>query len=217
MASQRGQEMFPSGQVKDSLFRSARTRETWLLVAIYFTTFGGFLAMTSWLPVYWKSFFAVPAVTAGALTAVYSILASLCRVGGGSISDRLGGVPTLLLALGITGIGAVLMTLSRQSGLSVGAEILMAAGMGVSNAAVFKLVPQAVPQAVGGASGWVGGLGAFGGFTIPPVLGAIVAAQGPDGYASGFGIFIFLALLSLALAASFKLPALAGRGARPAV
>jgi MFS transporter, NNP family, nitrate/nitrite transporter len=199
VAAEYGQEIFPRGRLKDSLLRSARTPETWLLVAIYFTTFGGFLALTSWLPVYWKSFFAVPVVTAGALTALYSIFASLCRVAGGSISDRLGGVPTLLLALTITGTGALLMTISHQFGLSVAAEILMAAGMGVSNAAVFKLVPQAVPQAVGGASGWVGGLGAFGGFMIPPILGAIAATGGAAGYSEGFGLFIGLTLLSLIL------------------
>jgi MFS transporter, NNP family, nitrate/nitrite transporter len=198
-AAVHGQEIFPSGRLKDSLIRSARTPETWLLVAIYFTTFGGFLAMTAWLPTYWKAFFGVPAVTAGALTALYSIFASLSRVAGGSISDRLGGVPTLLLALALTGVGALLMTLSHQFGLSIAAEVLMAAGMGVSNAAVFKLVPQAVPQAVGGASGWVGGLGAFGGFMIPPILGAIAASQGVTGYPEGFALFIGLTLLSLVL------------------
>jgi NNP family nitrate/nitrite transporter-like MFS transporter len=92
------------------------------------------------------------------------------------------------------------MAISHVYGLSLTAEIIMAVGMGVANAAVFKLVPQAVPQAVGGASGWVGGLGAFGGFTIPPILGAIVASQGMDGYASGYGLFIGLSLVSLALA-----------------
>lgn len=198
-ATQRGQEMFPGGTSKTSLILSARNPKTWLLVAIYFTTFGGFLALTSWLPTYWKSFFAVEAVAAGSLAGLYSILASLCRVAGGKVSDRIGGEKTLFLALGTTGAGAVLMTLSQQFGLSLAGEVIMAVGMGVSNAAVFKLVPQAVPQAVGGVSGWVGGLGAFGGFTIPPILGAIVTWQGPGGYAGGFGIFIALSALSLVL------------------
>jgi MFS transporter, NNP family, nitrate/nitrite transporter len=203
-AAGHGQEIFPSGRLKDSLLRSARTSKTWLLVVIYFTTFGGFLALTAWLPIYWKSFFGIPAVTAGALTALYSILASLCRVAGGSVSDQLGGEKTLMLALSTIALGAVLMAISAQSGLSIGAEILMAIGMGVSNAAVFKLVPQAVPQAVGGASGWVGGLGAFGGFTIPPILGAIAVSRGAAGYREGFVLFIGLTLLSLALAYAFK-------------
>jgi NNP family nitrate/nitrite transporter-like MFS transporter len=71
--------------------------------------------------------------------------------------------------------------------------------MGFTNAAVFKIVPQAVPRAVGGAAGWVGGLGAFGGFVIPPILGFAVRDVGPNGYAIGFITFVFLALLSLVM------------------
>jgi NNP family nitrate/nitrite transporter-like MFS transporter len=111
IASERGQEMFPSGNFKTSLVVSARKGKTWLLVAIYFTTFGGFLALTSWLPTYWKSFLGVETVAAGSLAGLYSILASLCRVAGGKVSDRLGGERTLMLSLLTTAVGAVLMTI----------------------------------------------------------------------------------------------------------
>ena len=69
--------------------------------------------------------------------------------------------------------------------------------MGITNAAVFKMVPQAVPEAVGGVTGWVGGLGAFGGFVIPPVMAFAVSDLGQPGYAIGFIVFVFLALVSL--------------------
>ena len=95
--------------------------------------------------------------------------------------------------------GALLMTLSGNFGLSIAAEILMGIGMGVTNAAVFKLVAQEVPEAVGGAAGWVGGLGAFGGFAIPPIMGTIVEIRGAGGYASGFVVFVGLAAISLLL------------------
>jgi len=203
-ASKRGQEIFPSGNVKTSLLLSARVWKTWALVVIYFTTFGGFLALTAWFPTYWKSFFAVSAVTAGSLTAAYSILTSLVRVGGGMMSDRIGGERTAILALGTMLVGAAVMTFSHTFAISVASALLMALGMGVSNAAVFKLVPQEVPHAVGGAAGWVGGLGAFGGFSIPPVLGAIVARQGSDGYAFGFIVFVVVSGLSLLLALVLK-------------
>jgi MFS transporter, NNP family, nitrate/nitrite transporter len=216
LAAEQGEEVFPSGALKESLVRSARVSKTWMLVAVYFATFGGFLALTAWLPVYWRTFYAVPAVTAGALTATYSILASLSRVAGGSISDRLGGEVTLLLALAVAGIGAVLMTISHQYSLSLVAQIAMAVGMGISNAAVFKLVPQSVPQAIGGASGWVGGLGAFGGFTIPPILGAIAASQGETGYPEGFGVFIFLFVVALALAFVLRRSVVVARQPQPA-
>ncbi len=204
MARQHGQELFPAGSLVDSLKISAKGWKTWVLVGLYFTTFGGFIALTAWFPTYWQSFFAVSVVTAGTLTALYSILTSVTRVFGGSLSDRIGGERTALLALLTMLVGAVLMTLSRAYGLSIVGEILMALGMGVNNAAVFKLVPQEVPEAVGGAAGWVGGLGAFGGFVIPPVMGAFVRAQGAPGYATGFVTFIGLAILSLALAYVLK-------------
>jgi len=198
-ALEHGQELFPAGSLSDSLKISARVWKSWVLVILYFTTFGGFIALTAWLPTYWKSFFAVSAVSAGMLTALFSILTSVIRVAGGSVSDRIGGENTAILSLATLLVGAALMTISHSYGLSVVGEILMALGMGVNNAAVFKLVPQEVPEAVGGAAGWVGGLGAFGGFAIPPVMGAFVRAQGDAGYATGFVTFIGLAILSLAL------------------
>jgi MFS transporter, NNP family, nitrate/nitrite transporter len=73
-------------------------------------------------------------------------------------------------------------------------------GMGICNAAVFKMVPQAVPEAVGGAVGWVGGLGALGGFVIPPMMAFAVRNVGHEGYAIGFVVFVFLSLFSLSMA-----------------
>ncbi len=197
-----GQDLFPTGNLKDSLRISARVWRTWALVWIYFTTFGGFMALTAWLPIYWTSFFGVSVEHALMLTAVFSIVASLIRVAGGVLSDQLqeGGENTAILALLIALVGALVMTSSEKFELSVPGEILMAFGMGICNAAVFKIVPQAVPQAVGGAAGWVGGFGAFGGFVIPPVMAFAVRNLGAAGYAIGFITFIFLTLFSLSMA-----------------
>jgi NNP family nitrate/nitrite transporter-like MFS transporter len=202
LAAERGQVLFPSASLMTSLKISARVWRTWALVVIYFTTFGGFIALTAWLPTYWTAFFGVGAVTAGLLTALYSVLASLVRILGGVLSDRLyeGGENTAILALLIMMVGAVIMVSSHQFELAVPGQILLAMGMGICNAAVFKMVPQAVPQAVGGAAGWVGGLGAFGGFAIPPAMAFAVEDIGKQGYAIGFVVFVFLALLSLSIA-----------------
>ena len=53
--------------------------------------------------------------------------------------------------------------------------------------------------AVGGAAGWVGGLGAFGGFTIPLVMSFAVSDLGQRGYAIGFIVFVVLALMSMSV------------------
>jgi NNP family nitrate/nitrite transporter-like MFS transporter len=112
---------------------------------------------------------------------------------------REGGENTGILALLIMLMGAFMMTMSQQYQLAIPGMILMAFGMGNCNAAVFKLVPQLVPQAVGGATGWVGGLGAFGGFLIPLAMGFAVSDLGMPGYPIGFVIFIFLALSALTM------------------
>src|SRR3990172_5722333 len=198
-AASLGQEIFPAGSLVDSLLLSARIWKTWALVAVYFTSFGGFIALTAWLPVYWTSYYQATPVAAGALTGLFSILTSVVRVGGGYLSDRIGGENTGLLAFAAMFAGALLMFFSTTFGLSIGAEILMGTGMGVANAATFKLVAQEVPEAVGGAAGWVGGLGAFGGFAIPPIMGTVVQLRGATGYASGFVVFVGLAVVSLLL------------------
>ena len=213
-AQERGQEIFPAGGAAEGLGIAARVWKTWALVFVYFTTFGGFIALTAWFPTYWVSFFGVSLATAGVLTALYSVGASVIRVPGGIVADRVGGEKTLIASLLVTLAGATTLTLSHRYGLSVTGAMLMAVGMGIANAAVFKLVPQEVKEAVGGAAGWVGGLGAFGGFAIPPLLGAFVRAQGDSGYATGFITFVLLAAIALALA--FGLRATTGRSAQRA-
>lgn len=195
----KGQELFPKGSALASLKESAGNWKTWILVIIYFTTFGGFIALTAWLPTYSREYFSLSAVAAGALTGTYSILSSLIRVFGGNVSDHYGGERTAVGALIVMGSGAILMTQAQHIYTAAAGIVLLAIGMGITNAAVFKLVPQIIPQAVGGAAGWIGGLGAFGGFVIPPLMSRFVVWYGPDGYAAGFINFAVLAVVSMLL------------------
>ena len=75
--------------------------------------------------------------------------------------------------------------------------------MGVANAAVFKMLPKYVPHAVGGASGLVGGLGALGGFVIPPILGLFAGALGAQGYSGGFFVYVVLAVAAIIVSIGF--------------
>jgi NNP family nitrate/nitrite transporter-like MFS transporter len=197
-----GQELFPARNLVESLRESSRCAKTWALVLMYFTTFGGFIALTAWLPTYYTQYFGLTPLRAGMLAGLFSLLCSLIRVGGGVLADKLreGGENTAILALLILLSGTLVMINADRYEMALPGEILMAFGMGVANAAIFKMVPQAVPRAVGGASGWIGGLGAFGGFVIPPVLAFAVRDLGKPGYAIGFVVFVFLTLLSLTMA-----------------
>lgn len=199
-----GQELFPKGKASETLLISAKSWKTWALVFIYFTTFGGFLALTGWFPNYWMTYFGLNMKVAGLLTALYSILTSLTRIYGGKVADKNGGEITTIVSLVIALIGAICMTFASTMTLAIIGIILLAIGMGVANAAVFKIVPNAVPEAMGGASGWIGGLGALGGFLIPPVMASFLNRSGFAGYSQGFSVFIVLIIVAIGVIALFQ-------------
>ena len=195
-----GQELFPSGSLIKSLIESAKVPYTWALVYLYFVSFGGFLALTGWFIVFWVSNYNLPVTEAGLLMAFgFSLLASVIRILGGFLSDRLGGEFMAIVSYTITLIGALILMFSASFAIALTGEVLMGIGMGMANGAVFKLVPKYVPHATGGAAGWVGGLGALGGFVVPPILGVFVDVMGKAGYAKGFVVYVVLALVAIAI------------------
>jgi NNP family nitrate/nitrite transporter-like MFS transporter len=95
------------------------------------------------------------------------------------------------------------LTSATEFATNLAGEAAIALGMGFANAAVFKMVPKYVSHAVGGASGLVGGLGALGGFVIPPLLGLFATALGARGYAGGFFVYVVLGAAAIAVAFGF--------------
>jgi len=200
IASKLGEELFPSGKVIESLKISARIRETWLLVAMYFISFGGFLALTAWFPTYWVELHGLGLRNAGLLMAFgFSILASLVRVYGGTLSDKIGGEKTSIMGFMILFAGSIILVFASQFYVALLGEVIMGIGTGLANAAVFKLMPKYVSKAPGGAGGWVGGLGAFGGFVVPPLLGIFIDLFGKPGYAKGFILYSIFAIVGVAI------------------
>lgn len=206
IARENGQELFPTHAVWQAVITAAEDPRTWGLVALYFVSFGGFLALTAWFPTYWINLHGMDIKQAALLGGMgFSLLAAIIRVVGGMISERLGGERTAIGAFILVLVGAAILTFATEFYADLAGELLIALGMGVGNAAVFKMVPKYVPEAVGGAAGLVGGLGALGGFVIPPFLGAVVDAMGVRGYAGGFFSYVILALMAIGIAIYFSL------------
>jgi len=211
-----GQELFPKGNTMNSLGAAASDWKTWALVGLYFVTFGGWVALTTWLPLYWQEFHRLPATSAGFLTFTYSVGCSAIRaLIGGPLADAMGGEPTLLGSLTVMCAGALCLACSHEYSVNIAGMELLSLSMGVSNAAIFKLVPQYVPKAIGGATGWVGGLGGFGGFALPPVLAKFVAAQGLDGYSQGFFVYVGMAAFALFIVSFLQFTKHANRDVAP--
>jgi NNP family nitrate/nitrite transporter-like MFS transporter len=204
IARERGQELFPNERVWQAVITAAEDPRTWGLVALYFVSFGGFLALTAWFPTYWINLHGMDIKSAALLGGLgFSLLAAIIRVFGGMLSERIGGELTAVLAFVGVLAGAAILTFVADFYVDLAGELLIALGMGVGNAAVFKMVPKYVPEAVGGAAGLVGGLGALGGFVIPPFLGAVVDALGTNGYAGGFFAYVVLAAMAVGVSLYF--------------
>ncbi len=203
-AKELGQELIPTGSLIESLKNSARHPQTWALVALYFTSFGGFLALTGWFIVFWVQSYDVELRHAGLLMALgFSLLASVIRIFGGWLSDKIGGELVSIIAFSMVLVGALVIIYAGNSAFNISllGEVIMGAGMGIANGSVFKLVPKYVPHATGGAAGWVGGLGAFGGFVVPPILGIFVQNYGVIGYSKGFVVYVILAITAIVISA----------------
>lgn len=201
-----GQDIFPSGGTWDSLKKSASNRRTWILVFLYTVSFGGgFTSLSAWFPTYWAQFHELGLATAGLLAGIFIVYGSLIRVPAGSVSDRYGGENVAIVSFAVMAVGGVIMTLATGFWPAILGMMVLGTGMGIANAAVFELVPKFVPEAVGGASGWISGIGGGGTLVILPLMGFFVDVYGAIGYARGFAVFIALSLLCVGVAVALKL------------
>jgi MFS transporter, NNP family, nitrate/nitrite transporter len=164
---------------------------SWVLSLFYFLTFGGFVAMSIYLPMFLTDLFKLTPQDAGLRTAGFVLLATAMRPLGGWLSDRVGGLAILTWIFPFVTAMALLMTLETMVPFTIGA-LGMAAAIGLGNGAVFKLVPQYFSQSVGAVTGLVGAMGGLGGFFPPLALGIIKQQTG-----SFFWGFILLATFAL--------------------
>lgn len=200
-----GLNVFPSGSTRESLKRSASNYRTWILVFLYAISFGGgFTALAAWFPTYWTLYHDMNIVGAGLVAAIFTIYGSLIRVPGGKFTDKYGGEIVAALSFAIMAVGALLLTFTSTFNASFIGMLIIGTGMGIANAAVFGLVPKYVPDAVGGASGWIGGIGGAGTLIIIPLLGFFVDTYGQVGYARGFIVFVILSSISALISIGLK-------------
>ncbi len=169
--------------------------QVWRFSLYYVVVFGAYVALSAWLPNYYINTYQVSLPTAALLTALFIFPASLLRPLGGWLSDLYGPrtvtysvfagmtlatiplcLPNSVLPLSVTGFAVL--------------TVLVAVGMGIGKASVFKYIPNYYPQDVGAVGGLVGMLGALGGFLLPKAFGWL-------GRETGFPQAAFLALLAL--------------------
>lgn len=160
-----------------AIFVPLKDSRSWLLSLYYFLTFGGFVAMAIYLPIFLVEIFGLTPQMAGMRTAGFVLVATFFRPVGGILGDKIGGKTILTFVFPFTAVMAIFLACPTMPIFTVGA-LGMAVAIGLGNGAVFKLVPEYFPTTVGSVTGVVGAAGGLGGFFPPLLLGAIKQQTG---------------------------------------
>lgn len=156
------------------------------LCAFYMVTFGGFVGLAGYLPIYFVDRFELPKVTAAGYAALCAAAGSFLRPAGGLLADRIGGTRVLAGVLGMVGALAALLASQPPLPATVATLFAVLGALGIGNGAVFQVVPQRFPRRIGAMTGLVGAAGGLGGFALPFALGALAETTG--GFGAGFGL-----------------------------
>jgi NNP family nitrate/nitrite transporter-like MFS transporter len=191
-------------------FKPLKDVQVWRFSLYYFFVFGGFVALALTLPHYLIEVYGFNLKTAGMLAVAYSVPASIFRIYGGHLSDKIGARKvmylTFIVSLFVTFILAYPATTYIVDGVEGAITFRMATGptlfvvlifilgffMSLGKAAVYKHIPIYYPKDVGAVGGLIGMIGGLGGFILPIAFGMMNDLTGV--YTSSFmALFLIVA------------------------
>ncbi|MBI4376943.1 MAG: NarK/NasA family nitrate transporter [Elusimicrobia bacterium] len=147
-------------------------RDAWIFNLLYMLTFGGYIGLTSFLPTLFHDHYGIPKAEIGRYSAVIIVMASILRIGGGWLADRLGGIRLLRwLSVAIVVCTAAAAALPSNPWVMVAILVLCFSAMGAGNGAVFQLVPLRFPLTTAVAGSLIGEVGALAGGFLPNAMG----------------------------------------------
>jgi NNP family nitrate/nitrite transporter-like MFS transporter len=173
-----------------------RDTRVWKYCQYYSIVFGGFTALSVWLPQYFKNEYGFSIAQASLLAACFSLPGGGFRAVGGWLSDRFGAHNVTWWVLWAAWIALFLLSYPRtelivhtvNGPLSFGIALplwlftvlLMALGVAFAcgMASTFKYIADDFPDSMGAVSGIVGMAGGLGGFLLPIMFGAILDRLG---------------------------------------
>ncbi|MDQ8031347.1 MFS transporter [Bordetella genomosp. 1] len=170
-------------------FKVLRNPKVWRYCQYYSITFGGFTALSLWIPQYMKDEYGLGIAAAAGLAAGFSLPGSVLRAVGGVLADKFGAHSTTWWCLWVAWICLFLLsypdtTLSIKTldgamnlhfylPLWLFTALLFVLGMSFAfgMASTFKYVADDFPDNMGVVSGIVGLAGGLGGFLLPLLFG----------------------------------------------
>ncbi|HUK92020.1 MAG TPA: nitrate/nitrite transporter [Blastocatellia bacterium] len=183
----------------------------------YCVTFGGYVGLSGFLPIFFRDQYGVKPETAGYLTALAALAGSGVRPLGGYLADKFGGARMLSVLFVCIAIAYALASTTPAIAVMTGIIVFGMSSLGMGNGAVFQMVPQQFPREIGIATGVVGAVGGLGGFILPNLLGSIRQVTGSFTLAfvvlSAFGLGALALLRFVSNAENGSVSAVAAMGA----
>ncbi|KRB51250.1 MFS transporter [Rhizobium sp. Root708] len=185
-------------------FAPLKNIQVWRFSLYYFFAFGGFVALSLWLPRYLVGVYGFNLATAGMVAAAYSIPGSIFRAFGGVVSDKKGARSVMYVMLAVAAVATLILSLpaagtSSAVGITpmVFIVVIFALGfvMSLGKAAVYKHIPAYYPENVGAVGGIVGMMGGLGGFILPIAFGLLKDMTGL--WSSCFMLLFVIVVISL--------------------
>lgn len=173
-----------------------REPRVWKYCQYYSIVFGGFTALSIWMPQYFKGEYGLSIAQASLLAACFALPAGAFRAIGGWLSDRFGAHAVTWWVLWVAWICLFLLsypktelivhTVDGQARFGIALPIWLFAALlfvlGIAfacgMASTFKYIGDDFPSSMGTVSGIVGMAGGLGGFLLPIMFGAILERLG---------------------------------------
>lgn len=192
-----------------------RDPRVWKYCQYYSIVFGGFTALSIWMPQYFRAEYGLSIAQASLLAACFALPAGAFRALGGWLSDRFGAHAVTWWVLWVAWVCLFLLSYPRteliihtvdgpiQFGIALPiwffAILLFVLGIAFAcgMASTFKYIGDDFPDSMGAVSGIVGMVGGLGGFLLPIMFGAILDRLGIN--SSCFMLLYGIVAVSLAL------------------
>jgi NNP family nitrate/nitrite transporter-like MFS transporter len=204
--------------IKDQIV-IVRRKHTWVMSYVYIGTFGSFIGYSAAFPLLLKTQFPAFTVTIAFLG---PLVGSLVRPVGGWLADRIGGAIVTFwtfVAMGLATIGVMYFVNVKEFAGFLTMFLILFVTTGIGNGSTYRMIPSifrevklreanglgeegraAATKAAGlesaAALGFIGAVGACGGYLIPRSFGASIAATGGPHAA----LAVFLAFYGTCLA-----------------
>jgi NNP family nitrate/nitrite transporter-like MFS transporter len=196
-----------------------KRKHTWIMAFIYIGTFGSFIGYSAAFPLLIKTQF--PAVTIG-IAFLGPLVGSLSRPFGGLLADKIGGASITFwnfIAMAAATIGVIYFVGAKDFTGFLVMFLILFVTTGIGNGSTYRMIPSifreenlrkaqgkgeagralAIKTASiesGAAVGFIGAVGACGGYFIPSGFGKSIAATGGPQTA----LFIYLGFYAICLA-----------------